>query len=33
MITEIQEDYEPWVSPIFPEIPGEIETLLFTRQG
>lgn len=33
MITEIQEDYEPWVSPIFPEIPGEIETLLFTIQA
>lgn len=33
MITEIQEDYEPWVSPIFPEIPGEIETLLFTVQA
>jgi len=33
MITEIQVDYEPWVSPIFPEIPGEIETLLFTIQA
>lgn len=33
MITEIQEDYEPWISPIFPEIPGEIETLLFTIQA
>lgn len=33
MILEIDESYEPWVSPIFPEIPGEIETLLFTIQA
>lgn len=33
MIIELQEDYEPWVSPIFDEIPGEIETLLFTLQA
>lgn len=33
MIMEIDENYEPWMSPIFPEIPGEIETLLFTIQA
>ena len=33
VIMELDETYEPWVSPIFPDIPGEIETLLFTIQA
>ena len=33
IIMELDESYEPWVSPVFPEIPGEIETLLFTIQA
>ncbi|HHX61196.1 MAG TPA: energy-coupling factor ABC transporter substrate-binding protein [Epulopiscium sp.] len=33
MIMALDKTYEPWVSPIFPEIPGEIETLLFTIQA
>ena len=33
VIMALDESYEPWASPIFPEIPGEIETLLFTIQA
>lgn len=33
MILALDKDYQPWVSPLFPEIPGEIETLLFTIQA
>lgn len=33
MIMALDERYEPWISPIFPDIPGEIETLLFTIQA
>lgn len=33
LIMEFNAEYEPWISPIFPDIPGEIETLLFTIQA
>lgn len=32
-ITSIQEDYEPWFSPIFEPAGSEVESLLFTLQG
>ena len=33
VITEINEDYEPWFSPLVGELPGEVESGLFALQA
>lgn len=33
VITEIDEDYEPWFSPFVGELPGEVESGLFALQA
>lgn len=33
VITEINEDYEPWFEPLVGELPGEVESALFAIQA